>query len=69
MKKEILLIALLLAIVLLVGVQAVQLNAVGPGSTTGAATAKQTASPSSAASEPVSVPSNIQNLPNMVGGC
>lgn len=69
MNKNLLIMIVLAVLVLVSAVQAVQLNdlrtkiASGEIKTTGAATAN---TPSSGAA---SVPSNIQNLPSMVGGC
>jgi len=71
-----LLVALLLGIIVLIGaLQAMQLTGLKNGAATGVASAPATAAASPAASSPsapakqASVPSSLQNLPNMVGGC
>ena len=68
MNKNLLIMIVLAVLVLVSAVQAVQLNdlrtkiASGEIKTTGAAT-------STGSSGAASVPSSIQNLPSMVGGC
>ena len=63
-RKEILLIALIAILLLTTAVQAVQLVKLSsnPVVVTGAASPGKS-------STPVSAPSNLDNLPSMVGGC
>ena len=73
------LVAILLGIIVLIGaLQAIQLTGLKNGVSEGtgaasapaaAAAASPGASSPSAPAQPAAVPSSLQNLPNMVGGC
>lgn len=72
MNKNLLIVGILVALVLVAAVQAVQLVGIkGDMKNLGGGTAikKTSASSSGSVTKSASVPTNLQNLPGMVGGC
>ncbi len=65
MNRNVLIVIVLVVLVLLTAVQAIQLNNLK----TSIATGKGNVGSAPVQSSGASVPSNIQNLPTMVGGC
>lgn len=71
MNKNLLIVGVLVLLVLVTIVQAVQLNGIKNDLSSSGAVVKTTASSSSSSTSAgsASVPTNLQNLPGMVGGC
>ena len=67
-NKSVLLVVLIAALLVTVGLQTVQLAAMSSG-ISGAAVSFPAASGAKPASSGASVPTSLQNLPSMVGGC
>ncbi len=67
-RKEILVIALIGVMLLAVGLQTIQLAGLTSAQITVPATTGSSVKAASTGSSP-SVPTNLQNLPSMVGGC
>ena len=65
MNRNVIIVIVLVVLVLLTAVQAIQLSSLK----TSIATGKLAVGSASSSSGGASVPSNIQDLPSMVGGC
>ena len=66
MDRNVVIVVVLVVLVLLTAVQAIQLSAVKSQAQSGKTNVASAGAPSSSGN---SVPSSIQDLPNMVGGC
>ena len=71
MNRNMIIVIVLVVLVLLTAVQAVQLSALKSQISTGKLSSAGAGTPvqSSGAPSGAGIPSNIQNLPSMVGGC
>ncbi len=69
MKREQMLTVLLVVLVIVSAVQAFQLVLLGGAVSSGTVAKTSTSAPASSGGSSPSVPSSIQNLPQMVGGC
>jgi len=67
MNRNVIIVIVLVVLVLLTAVQAIQLSSLKSQIKTGSVSLGSGSAPSSGSG--ASVPSNIQNLPAMVGGC
>lgn len=67
MNRNVIIVIVLVVLVLLTAVQAIQLSSLKTSISTGKVNVAAGSSPSTGAGN--SLPSNINNLPSMVGGC